>query len=452
MSLEDVLERLESISEKVDSLTTDVTNLKEKERVATGGRPSRSRSRSPHESRTRRERTWLSRDRTSERSWGDRDPAESPDFTLPIHSSDEEDGPDGSQLVEVSEGTYRLLKTSCTRSMSNDLRRRTRSVYKFPRVEATRTPKVDQVIKSLASQSAKSADRELARIQTFVLDSFAPVSSLLEQVSHESDRVSIEDVKLAALTAAELIGNASAQISRLRREKMVTSINNLLPLVKEDGDFLDVAPNLFGPDISKWAKDHLDQVKSLRAAMLPPRQASYPQSTYNKPGSVIRTSGRGQARGRGGGPTFKGTHSGRELPVNNSKYPNCFFCNECNSEYSVNSRCDCSQGYCSPAKSCKSSRLVGTFHNQLAKGNKEPVGPEYGYRVRDRSHLRTPPTSKTMPKPIKSKPAGAGISRDHRDDLKRGGDRVTNPTRGQFFLHPLSGAKKGWRSKTSNKL
>ena len=110
---------------------------------------------------------------------------------------------------------------------------------------------MDQVIKSLASQSAKSADRELARIQTFVLDSIAPVSSLLEQVSHESDRLSIEDVKLAALTAAELIGNASAQISRLRREKMVTSINNLLPLVKEDGDFLDVAPNLFGPDISE---------------------------------------------------------------------------------------------------------------------------------------------------------------------------------------------------------
>ena len=284
--------------------------------MATGGRPSRSRSRSPHESRTRRERTRLSRDRTLERSWGDRDPAESPDFTLPIHFSDEEDGPDGSQLVEVSEGTYRLLKTSCTRSMSNDLRR-TRSVHKFPRVEATRTPKVDQVIKSLASQSAKSADRELARIQTFVLDSFAPVSSLLEQVSHESDRVSIEDVKLAALMAAELIGNASAQISRLRREKMVTSINNLLPLVKDDGDFLDVAPNLFGPDISKRAKDHLDQVKSLRAATLPPRQVLYPQNSYNKPGSVFRRghpSGRGQARRRGGGPTFKGTHSGERTP------------------------------------------------------------------------------------------------------------------------------------------
>ena len=53
----------------------------------------------------------------------------------------------------------------------------------FPKLEATRTLKVDQVIKSLASQSAMSADRELVRIQTFVQDSIAPVSALSEQVS-----------------------------------------------------------------------------------------------------------------------------------------------------------------------------------------------------------------------------------------------------------------------------
>ena len=280
MSLEDVVEKLEDISGKVETLSADVTNLKEKERKreATGGCPSQSRSRSPYESWTRcvrsHERTSPSRHRTSEKSWGDRDPAESPDhLSLPIHFSDEEDGPDDSQLVEVSEGTYRLLKTVCLWSMSNDLRRRTQSVYKFPRVKATRTPKLDQVIISLASQSTKTADGELSRIQTFVLDSIAPVSSLLEQIFQDSDRLSIDDVKLAAC-------NASAQISKLRREKMVSSINkNLLPLVKEDGDFLNVAPNLFRPDFFKRAKEHLDQVKSLQAATFPTRNQTS-QSTY----------------------------------------------------------------------------------------------------------------------------------------------------------------------------
>uniref|UniRef100_A0A1X7T0W2 Uncharacterized protein n=2 Tax=Amphimedon queenslandica TaxID=400682 RepID=A0A1X7T0W2_AMPQE len=137
--------------------------------------------------------------------------------------------------MEVSEQTYRFLKTICICSMSNDLRKRTRGAYKLPRVEATRTPRVDQVIKTLASQSAKMADRELARLQTFVLDSLAPVSSLIEMLSQpedESHRLSIEKVRTAVSTAAELIGNASAHISRLRRE-MVSSINkSLLPLVK----------------------------------------------------------------------------------------------------------------------------------------------------------------------------------------------------------------------------
>ena len=65
-------------------------------------------------------------------------------------------------------------KTSCTWSTSNEVRRHTRSRYKLPRVEATRTPHLDHFIHPLAPQTAKVVDRELSRIQTFVLDSLAP--------------------------------------------------------------------------------------------------------------------------------------------------------------------------------------------------------------------------------------------------------------------------------------
>lgn len=331
MSMEEVMKKLDDISGRMDSITEDITNLKQKdEREKTsldetrGNRHrSKSRNRSPLESRRgpRRGRSHdhslegdvrsPSCDRTSERSWGDRDPAEPTDFSIP-HFPEEEDGV---ELVEVSDGTHRFLKTVCIRSMSNDLRTKTRSAFKFPKVEATRTPRFDQVIRSLAPQSAKTSDRELARLQTFVLDSMAPLSALMELLSHDTDWVSIEDVRNATLTATELIGNASAQISHLRREKLMQSINkNLLPLVKEDGAFLEAPPNLFGPDFSKRAKDHLDQVKSLKAATLPTR----PQST-GRSGHVFRRGhplGRGQARGRGGGPTLPPhkTHSGEKPP------------------------------------------------------------------------------------------------------------------------------------------
>ena len=196
MSLKDVLDKLDNISDRVDTLTADVGTLKDKDKALeldradkdTADRSRRSRSRSPIGSTARTPRSPY--DRTSE-----------------CHS--DEDDPEGSQLMEVSEQTYR---TVCVRSMSNDLRKRTRGAYKLPRVEATRTHRVDQVIKALASQSAKTADRELARLQTFVLDSLAPVSSLMEMLSQPNDetqRLSIEEVRAAVSTAAELIGNVS---------------------------------------------------------------------------------------------------------------------------------------------------------------------------------------------------------------------------------------------------
>ena len=87
----------------------------------------------------------------------------------------------------------------------------------------------------------------------------------------------------------------------------------------------------------------------------------------------------------------------------------------------------------------------------MAKTNKGPVGPTYSIGVRDRIHLRTLPVPETHPNPIKSRPAKAGVSGDHRNDLKRGGIRDTNPTRGEFFLHPLSSTKKRRRPEACHK-
>ena len=177
-----------------------------------------------------------------------------------LSDSDEEIG-DGGQLVDVSEGTRKLLTKWCTRSASHEQRKSTRVRYKLPRVPPTRTPKVDHVMRALAPPAATSTDRDLARIQTFVLDSLAPVTSLLER----AERMSVEDIKDAAFTAGMLIGNANVHISQLRREKYITTTNkNLTPLIKESADFAAVAPNLFGSDFSKRAKEHLEQVESLR--------------------------------------------------------------------------------------------------------------------------------------------------------------------------------------------
>ncbi len=107
--MEVVLAQLDEMNKKFDALSKDVDTMK-----------TRDRSRSPIRINTPEVgRSTL---------WADRDPDEIVDYNAPVNFSDEEDtGDSGSNLVEVSEQTAKLLKISCTRSVSNEARKRTRS-------------------------------------------------------------------------------------------------------------------------------------------------------------------------------------------------------------------------------------------------------------------------------------------------------------------------------------
>ena len=156
MSLEEVLEEIREMSGKVSALSNDVEWLKEKDRIREKGglEEMRSRSRSPHrDGRDRpRSRSLSSRHPGTEprggstesrrrgspeprRHWADSDPDGPTVYPPPpIHFSDKDE--DDSQLVEVSEETHKLLSVACTRSVSNEMRKRTRGRYKLPKVEA----------------------------------------------------------------------------------------------------------------------------------------------------------------------------------------------------------------------------------------------------------------------------------------------------------------------------
>ena len=121
-------------------------------------------------------------------------------------------------------------------------------------------------MRSEVSSNTKVYDRELAKIQSFVLDSLVSLKALLEQ----EEVMSPGEVKDATSTAVQLIGNANARMSHLRREKTVTSMNRtLLPLVKDDENFMEAAPYLFGGNFARQSKEFLDQVKALRSTLPP---------------------------------------------------------------------------------------------------------------------------------------------------------------------------------------
>ena len=201
------------------------------------------------------------------RAWDEIPVEETPDYSelLAWGDSDNEERPISSNLAAVSESTESLVKEACIKRLPNNARLQTRNAFPLPQVVATRTPQLDSFIKLEVSQPIKTLDKEWARIQTFVLDALAPLTSLLETNS-KGETITHDQALEAAVTAVQLLGNASAQITHGRRTKVLTHLNkSLLPLLEEDDNFKDVAPSLFGPEFARKSKELIDQVKAIRS-------------------------------------------------------------------------------------------------------------------------------------------------------------------------------------------
>ena len=83
-------------------------------------------------------------------------------------------------LLSVSKETHQLLTAVCTRSISNDAFKRLRSTYQLPRIVATKSPNLDAFLKPEVPANAKGLDKDLAKVQSFLLDTLAPITSMLE--------------------------------------------------------------------------------------------------------------------------------------------------------------------------------------------------------------------------------------------------------------------------------
>ena len=197
--------------------------------------------------------------------------------------------PEGARVAEVSQATADLLKRSFV-SIKNKKRLATRNVYALPKVAVTKAPSLDQVMASQCSKSTKSNAWILSRIQALMLDAMAPLSEVMELFHSDAEEISSEDIAKAVEAAITLIGNASSQLSTLRRTHVLREYNkDLLEWAqKREAKFIENAPALFGQDFPKEVTDYLDQVAALRRAKAAAKHSSgfqkaYPQRPPNKP-------------------------------------------------------------------------------------------------------------------------------------------------------------------------
>ena len=187
-----------------------------------------------------------SKARSNNQNW--EDIPDTPDYSEHINfdGSDTEAQAGVSKLVEVSKETESLLMEKCTSQLPNSERLKSRNNCALPKVPATKTPSLDGYLKSELSRATKAADKELATIQTYVLDALSPLIAIVEADTKGENITNTQGVN-AVKAAIELIGNANARISHLRRTKIISQMNkSLLPLTEDDGNFTDAPPTLFG--------------------------------------------------------------------------------------------------------------------------------------------------------------------------------------------------------------
>ena len=236
--------------------------------------------------------------------------------------------------------------------------------------------------------------------------------------------MAVQDIREALITASMLIGNANAKLIRLRREKLISAINdNLTPLIQDESQFTDVAPYLFGSDFVKQAKKYLDQVGALKSTLTdieheaphdkrplfcegPPQRGDRPEAEDPSIKSKCTNRERGTSGGGHSNPrTEQYTHSSQ--------------CKNAMPKYKCHSVSDSCNGHNTPNHTSKSSGSAGTLSIKLRKSNKGPVGPKYSEGVRNRIFIKTPSNPKTLPCSTKPDPTGVGIPRDQ-DMISKG--------------------------------
>ena len=195
--------------------------------------------------------------------WADRDVEELPDYDEHVFWEPEGDSDDQeSGTLKLSSSTTKIVEDAFGHSISNERRRSLKRKQPIPDTPFTKCPKLDPTIQSRLPKPAKDTDRNLARLQTLVLDAAASLLSTLESARNGS--LTPKSAAESAQLALKLLGNASANISTERRRKATTYLNpELATLIDDEDTFREAAPLLFGKTFDQQARDHMEAVKDM---------------------------------------------------------------------------------------------------------------------------------------------------------------------------------------------
>ena len=350
-------------------------------------------------------------------------------------------------VMGVSGGTEKFLQKKCTLRVPNPERRDILEKYPLPKVPATRQAQLDPMLKLEISPTTKTADRQLTKVQARLLDSLAPMTSLLE-AHNKGNKLDQKDVIQAVKMGVTLIGNANVHLLHLGRERIVSDINKtLLPIISDDSNFREAAPLLFGTEFAKKGKEMVEQVKAM-------------QSTLHKKWSGnLRFFEEAPSRGA---PTHitvgaepKHFDSGRD----HTRWAEAYIrhrkglkssSSKCQSPYPDNTDGSCGCKTINTARLPAASRKAKGSPRYLEGDHKRPVGGCHNKGLQDRLPVRTSPESETSHSTILRGTESINSGGDKGTSGQRSHYRSAQPS-GRVLLKPVPCPKEGRWATPSNK-
>ena len=170
---------------------------------------------------------------SSSRSWADRVEQEEDDDAFE-HSMDldVEPGDDakGIRIFPLKEATESFLSQAWSSPLPSQVRKQLRERFGKPNLPKATTPQLDNVMRPLMSSQAKGRDKELAKIQTFRLDAFAPLARYINEANSDSGQLSAADYLEMVRTSR--VGPPAGQPARILQQ--VTTILSATKCQLED--------------------------------------------------------------------------------------------------------------------------------------------------------------------------------------------------------------------------
>ena len=186
----------------------------------------------------------------------------------------------------LSEETELLLKESLQKSLGNSRKRKIRERYPIPATVGMKTPKLDDLFTSAESKftkdtEARAFEKDLVNTQGFLLDAARPLISMLEGA--KSGNLSLTEVEEITKDALMLLANASSQISKVRRKRILKVCNpDLSGLVEKEELYTEAAPALFGGPICAEDEGESRGSKNSPPVTVPPYPATLQTTVFSR--------------------------------------------------------------------------------------------------------------------------------------------------------------------------